>query len=150
MALLKYSANEYTLFLTTWDDVTWAFSGEGPDDVFTFAYDNDDVTTQPGIKGDVQFSQTVASLGTGTAVCQWGADTVKKLTQMHRDQNIDGNFMKKLQLKRNSNTVNEIIVDCESAAIQKMPDLVQGAVAAPRSFLFKLEKMRFEQVETPA
>lgn len=149
MAITKYSANEYTLFLTTYDDVTWAFSGEGPDDVFTFAYDNDDITTTVGIKGDVQFSQTVASLGTATAVCQWGADTVKKITQMHRDQQ-DGNFMKKLQLKRNSDSVNETVVDCETSAIQKMPDLVQGASATPRSFLFKLEKMRFEQVETPA
>ncbi|MCK5601209.1 hypothetical protein KAR91_05050 [Candidatus Pacearchaeota archaeon] len=149
MAILKYSALEYTLFITTFDDTTWPFSGEGPDDVFTFAYDNDDVTTTAGIKGDVQFSQTVASLGTGTAVCQWGADTVKKITQMHRDQQA-GNFMKKLQLKRNSDSVNEIVVDCESSAIQKMPDLVQGATATPRSFLFKLEKMRFEQVETPS
>lgn len=149
MALLEYSALDYTLFITTWDDTTWPFSGEGPDDVFTFDYDQDDITTVQGIKGDVQVSQTVASLGTGTSICQWGANTNQKLTQMHSDQQA-GNFPKKIQLKRNSSSVNETVVDCESCAILRIPSLVQGATASPRSWVFKLIKMKFPQTETPS
>jgi hypothetical protein len=149
MPTLAYDADAHKLYITTYDDKTFQVEGEPDGDFFLATYDNEAVTASEGAKGDVQFSQRIASLGTVTSTSQWGSDTNKVLNQVFKDQQ-KGNHPKKVELKRITDTENVLVLTCSRAMIGKTPDYGIGVEAADRPWGFKLEKMKFDETQAPA
>lgn len=144
-----YDANSHVAYLTTYDDVTFALEGDADGDNFAADYDNDAITSIEGSRGDVQFSQVIASLGTVTKTMQWGSASNKILNQVFKDQQ-SGNPPKKLELKRINDDENVLVLTSSRCVIQKVPTYTTGTAAQNRAWAFKLEKMSFDEVQDPA
>ncbi len=144
-----FDANSHVLYLTTYDDITFAIGGDADGDNFLATYDNASVTKVEGAKGDVQFSQRIASSGTVTKTVQWGADSNKILNQVFKDQQ-KGNTPKKLELKKINENQNVLVMTSSRCVIEKIPDLTTGVTAQNRGWAFGLEKMSFPEVQAAA
>ncbi len=144
-----FDAATHTAYITTNDDITYAFEGEPDGDNFLATYANDAVTALEGAKGDVQWSQIVISLGTVTKTMQWGSESNQVLQKIFADQQKQL-YPKKFELKRVAGDENVTEVTCSRVMITKPADLTEGAAAANRAWALQLEKMKFPEVVAPA
>lgn len=149
MANIPYQAADHALYITTHDDITFSFQGEPDGDFIVVSYDNDTVTAQEGAKGDVQYSQRVASLGTIVATCQWQSLSNENLNKVFKDQQ-NSLFMKRAEVKRISNTENTTVCTSLEPMIMKTPDYGLGTTAADRAWSFKVKNLTFEETTAPA
>ena len=149
MPSIPYDALSHSLYVVTHDGVTHVAEGEPDGDFFLASYDNDSVTGQEGAKGDVQFSQRIASLGTITSTMQWGAATNKTFNKIFQDQQ-KGLYPQSATLKRITATENITVISSLRFMIGKTPDYGIGVEAANRAWGLKVERMKFEEVQDPA
>lgn len=144
-----FDAATHTGYIKTHDDITYALEGEPDGDNFVATYANDAVTALEGAKGDVQWSQTVISLGTVTKTFQWGSSSNQVFQKIFADQQ-NQLYPKKFELKRISGTENVTEVTCARVMITKPADITEGAAAANRAWALSLEKMKFPEEVAPA
>lgn len=149
MANIPFSAADHALYLTTHDDVTFALQGEPDGDFIVVSYDNDTVTAQEGVKGSVQYSQRVASLGTIVATNQWQSPFNDQMNQVFKDQQ-NSLYMKRAEVKRISSTENTTVCTSIKPMIMKTPDYGLGSTAADRAWSLKVSQLTFEEVADPA
>jgi len=149
MASKPYNAIDHALYLTTFNDITFIAQGEPDADFIAVSFVNDAVTASEGAKGDVQFSQRVASLGTIVFTCQWGSPTNDNLNQVFFDQQA-GNILKKAEIKRISNTENIVVWTSVNPKITKIPDYTTGVTASDRGWNFMVEKLTAGEKLAPA
>lgn len=140
MANKPYNAVDHALYLTTFDNITFVAQGEPDADFIAVSFVNDAVTAVEGAKGDVQFSQRVASLGTIIFTCQWGSPTNDNLNQVFSDQQ-NGDNLLKAEIKRISNTENVIVWTSINPKITKIPDYATGVSASNREWNFMVERL---------
>lgn len=149
MANRPYNALDHALYLTTFDGTTFVGQGEPDADFIAVSYVNDASTAIEGAKGDVQFSQRIASLGLFVFTCQWGSPTNDNLNQVFADQQA-GNFLQSIELKKISNTENVTIWSAVNPKIVKVPDYATGIAPADRGWNFLGEKLTPGERVTPA
>lgn len=140
MATKPYNAVDHALYLTTFDDVTFIAQGEPDADFIAVTFVNDSSTATEGAKGDVQFSQRIASLGNIAFTCQWGSSTNETLNQVFADQQ-NGSFLKSAKIKRISETENVVVWECVNPKIVKRADYTIGIAPADRAWNFLAEKL---------
>jgi len=140
MANKPYSALDHALYLTTFDDITFVCQGDADGDFLAVSYVNDSSAAIEGAKGDVQFTERVASLGLIVFTCQWGSPTNDNLNQVFIDQQA-GKIMKVAEIKRISNTENIVIWTSINPKIAKVPDYTIGTTVADRAWNFMVERM---------
>lgn len=149
MANKPYNAIDHALYLTTFDGVTFIAQGEPDADFIAVTYVNDSTTATEGAKGDVQFSQRKASLGSIVFTCQWQSPTNDNLNQVFDDQQI-GSYLKKAEVKRISNTENITIWSSINPKIVKRADYSLGTTVADRGWSFLVEKLTAGEKLAPA
>ena len=149
MANKPYNAIDHALYLTTFNGITFVAQGEPDLDFIAVSYVNDATTASEGAKGDVQFSQRVASLGTIVFTCQWGSPTNDNLNQVFEDQQA-GNIMLKAEVKRISNTENTVVWTSINPKITKIPDYATGVEASNRGWNFMVERLKAGEKLAPA
>jgi hypothetical protein len=149
MSTIAYNALDHAVYITDYQDFTFAGQGEPDGDYIAATFVNDTVTSTEGVKGDVQDSIRVGEMGEITVTSQWGSDLNKILTQVYKDQK-SSNFMKRLDVKRISNTENTTILTGLNPKIVKIPDYTLGSEAADRAWVIRVHKMDMVEVQAPA
>ncbi|MBU2645887.1 DUF3277 family protein [bacterium] len=140
MTTTPYNSVDHALYVTTYDDITFAVQGKPDGDYIAVTYDNDAIQAVAGVDGDVQFSQIKASLGTITATNQWGSPWNANMNHCFRNQQA-GNYLKKLEVKRISASENTTIWSTGRPMIVKTPDYSIGSKANDRAWAFKVENL---------
>lgn len=143
-----YNASNHALYLTTFDDITFVAQGEPDADFIAVSYVNDAVTSSEGAKGDVQFSERIASLGLIVFTCQWGSVSNENLNQVFADQQ-EGNILKKAEVKRISNSENIVIWTSINPKLVKPADYTIGTAASNRGWNFSVERLKAGERTAP-
>ena len=149
MSTAIFNAIDHGMYFTTFDDVTFVGQGEPDADFISATFVNDTVTSTEGVKGDVQHSIRKARMGEITFTCQWGSDTNKILNQVYKDQD-ESNYMKRIDVKRISNTENTTVITGIKPVIVKRPDYTLGSEAADRAWVIRVENMDLVETQAPA
>jgi len=149
MADKPYSATNHAWYFTTDEDITFSTKGEIDGDFIILTLVNDSVSSVEGAKGDTQDSIRVAKLANTTVATQWGSDLNDNFNYVSKRQE-DGNFMKRAELKRISNTENVTIASGVDPKIMKIPDYTLGTTAGDRSWTIKISKLNFLERTAPA
>lgn len=152
MATKIYNSLDHKVYFTFNDNGTSkTFAGQGePDaDFISVTYDNEAVQAMEGAKGDVQFSQKKASLGSLSASFQWGSSTNDNLNYVFRNQQ-KGMYLEKVEVKRITDVENVIVWTSSRAMIAKIPDYSVGSQANDRSWDIKLEGLFPGEFTTPS
>jgi hypothetical protein len=149
MSNKPYNAKDHALYLTTYDGITFVGQGEPDADFIAVTYVNDSTTAAEGAKGDVQFSQRIASLGNILFTCQWGSPTNDNLNQVYADQQ-KGNYLQSAEVKRISNTENITVWSAINPKIVKPADYTVGIAVADRGWNFLVEKLTPGEKLAPA
>lgn len=149
MASIPYSATDHALYITTYDDITFALQGEPNADFINIEFVNDQVTSSEGAKGDVQDSIRKAEMARITASCQWGSDFNKIMNQLNEDQK-NGNYAKRAEVKRISNTENTTIFTSINPKVVKLPNWTVGTEAADRAYILNVHNGVMNEKQAPA
>lgn len=151
MPTIAYSAAEHSIYITTYDDITFVGQGEPDADFIGIEFVNDSVTSVEGAKGEVQDSIRVAKMGRVTFTNQWGSNFNDVMNQVNKDQQA-GNYMKSLTVKRTNETtgVNDEIMSCVNPKIVKLPNYSIGVSASDRTYVYNVHNMEMKEVEAPA
>lgn len=140
MANKPYSAINHSLYITTSDGFSFRLQGEPDADFIAVSFVNDATTASEGAKGDVQFSQRVASLGTIVFTCQWGSPTNDNLNQVFSDQQ-NGTYLTDIKVVSDRTGTNITIWSGLRPKIVKIPDYTTGITGADRGWSFMVEKL---------
>lgn len=142
MATENYSALDTFIYITTHNDITFRLEGAADGDFITVDLDNDTVISVEGAQGDVQHSQHKSSLGTVGWVGQWGSTTNKYLNWCFNRQQ-EGNYLKKLEVKKINQTENVTLHAGDKPMIMKPATNTLGTQAANRNWSFKVENLTY-------
>jgi|GEM_PF-2838751 len=149
MTTKPYASQDHITYITTYDDKVFPIQGKPNGDYVLIEFPEDSVSDEEGVDGDVQYSVRVAEKANWTLTNQWGSDWNEIMNQAFSDQK-EGNYLKKIELKRVNLTENVSIAEGQRPMIKKIPNYQIGSKPADRAWMIVAEKTKMKEKQSPA